>query len=115
MKASQPFSNMYFTVKQGVFIPRWETAEWTTALAFRLRELKDHRRKFAAVDLCTGSGCIPIFLKAFLQGKHGFPKDFQPTFLGVDLNPEAVKVAKLNALLHKNTIREYISPLLILI
>ena len=92
---------MYFKVSKGVFIPRWETAEWTTALAFRLRSLKDTQKEFTVVDLCTGTGCIPIFLERFLEGwketsDNARDKAPQSTFFAVDINPEAIKVAKEN-------------------
>jgi methylase of polypeptide subunit release factors len=95
---------MYFTVQDGVFIPRWETAEWATALAFRLRRLRDAQKKFVSVDFCTGTGCIPIFLKMALQEQYGFfdknsfdqGKIDPATFIGIDINPKAIGVAQYN-------------------
>ena len=88
-------------MRQGVFIPRWETEEWSIALAQRLR--KNIQEKFTLVDLCSGSGCIPLLLKSFvseelekgLDEKYG-PSNPYATFVGIEKSPIAAEVAQMN-------------------
>jgi len=90
-------------VRSGVFIPRWETEEWTLALASRLRKLTPSRQAFTLVDLCTGTGCIPILLKDYLSAnvdkglyaKYGKPNT-EAKFIGVEKSQTAVEVARSN-------------------
>ncbi|SRR6266496_6864244 len=90
-------------IRSGVFIPRWETEEWTLALASRLRRLTPSRQSFTLVDLCTGSGCIPLLLKDYMsanidKGLH--PKYGKPNttarFVGIEKSATAVDVARIN-------------------
>jgi methylase of polypeptide subunit release factors len=90
-------------VRPGVFIPRWETEEWAIALASRLRKLPPSRQAFTLVDLCSGSGCIPIMLKNFVSAnidktlypKYGKPNDLAK-FIGIEQSPTAIEVARIN-------------------
>jgi methylase of polypeptide subunit release factors len=90
-------------VRSGVFIPRWETEEWTIALASRLRRLSPSRRSFTLVDLCTGSGCIPLFLKDYisanidkqLYSEYGRPNT-AARFIGIEKSATAIDVARIN-------------------
>jgi len=90
-------------VRSGVFIPRWETEEWTLALASRLRRLTPSRHAFTLVDLCTGSGCIPLLLKNHVSAnidKGLYPKYGKPnttaTFIGIEKDEKAITVARKN-------------------
>ncbi|SCV05441.1 LANO_0H07558g1_1 [Lachancea nothofagi CBS 11611] len=56
---SQPFESLNIKCKPGVLIPRWETEEWATDLAHRLPK----NRQIHVLDLCTGTGCIPLLIK----------------------------------------------------
>jgi methylase of polypeptide subunit release factors len=84
-------------------VPRWETEEWTLALAARLRKLTPSRQAFTLVDLCTGSGCIPLLLKDFVSAeinKNLYPKygkaNHVAKFIGVEKSAVAVEVAQSN-------------------
>jgi methylase of polypeptide subunit release factors len=86
-----------------VFIPRWETEEWTLALATRLRRLTPSRQAFTLVDLCTGTGCIPILLKDYLSAnidKGLYPTYGKPNtsarFVGIEKSASAIQVARMN-------------------
>jgi len=100
---SQPFGFMNIHVRPGVFVPRWETEEWSIALASRLRQLTPSRQAFTLVDLCTGSGCIPLFLKAYcsanidksLNSTYGKPNK-HARFVGIDKSAVAVRIAQRN-------------------
>jgi len=94
---------MKLRLRPGVFIPRWETEEWTLALASRLRRLTPSRQNFTLVDLCTGSGCIPLLLKDYisanidksLHSSYGKPNPFAQ-FIGIEKSATAVDVARQN-------------------
>jgi methylase of polypeptide subunit release factors len=89
-------------VRPGCFIPRWETEEWTLALANRLRAISSSK-PFTLADLCTGSGCIPLLLKSYvsadidesLHSKYGKPNP-DATFIGIENSSSAIEVARLN-------------------
>ena len=59
-------------------------------------------RRFRILDLCTGSGCISILLHAILSGH--LPN---LEILGVDISPEAIRIAKQN--LRHNVIQANLS------
>ena len=98
---NQPFGHLNLHVRQGVFIPRWETEEWSIALAARLR--KHVKGPFTLVDLCSGSGCIPLLLKSFVSAElqKGLDQKYGPanplaTFVGIEKSPIAAEVARQN-------------------
>jgi methylase of polypeptide subunit release factors len=98
---NQPFGHLNLYVRQGVFIPRWETEEWSIALAARLR--KNIKGQFTLVDLCSGSGCIPLLLKSFVSAEleKGLDQKYGPanplaTFVGIEKSPIAAEVSRLN-------------------
>ncbi|KAF9126064.1 hypothetical protein BGW39_006959 [Mortierella sp. 14UC] len=93
-------------------IPRWETEEWTARLATALKSnpliFREHHQPtttssssstttvntaplFNILDICTGSGCIPLGLASAL------PPGSSRLF-GVDIHPKAVQLARDNAL-----------------
>lgn len=78
------FYNNYFFVNKHVLIPRPETEEMVDII------LKDKSlpAKIKILDIGTGSGCIAISLK---KNKAG------ATVTGIDVSPEALKVARQNA------------------
>lgn len=83
---TQPFGPLDIKCRPGVLIPRWETEEWVSLLADKLRL---HHNALSVLDACTGTGCIPLLLKS--KGAavvHGF-----------DVSPVAVALATENAVL----------------
>jgi release factor glutamine methyltransferase len=82
------FSNKPFQVTSSVLIPRPETEELIDWI------LKDHSEKeFTKVlDIGTGSGCIPITLKAKLP---------DTTVMSIDISSEALTIAQNNAIDHE--------------
>ncbi len=80
-----PFCGLTMRIRPPILIPRPETEEWVTWLIEGYQ--KAAITTFTALDLCTGSGCIALAL-----AKH-FP---HATILGVDINPEAIKLADEN-------------------
>lgn len=74
-------------VNENVLIPRFETEE----LVEKVLELADEMfpdQPVKILDLCTGSGCIAIALKKELP---------QATVIASDISPEALEVARGNA------------------
>lgn len=78
----QFFMGLEFRVNEHVLIPRQETEILVEEV---LKYLHDGMR---VLDMCTGSGCILISLLRYTNGCRG---------LGVDISPEALKVAEENA------------------
>ncbi|SCU88417.1 LADA_0E10022g1_1 [Lachancea dasiensis] len=81
---TQPFGPLEIDCRPGVLIPRWETEEWALDLAHRLPPDKN----LQVLDLCTGTGCIPLLIKRL-----------RPQFAvgAIECSPVAVKLASQNA------------------
>ena len=77
----QEFMGLSFYVNEHVLIPRQDTEILVEETAKFLRD------GMQFLDLCTGSGCIPLSLLHLKPGVEG---------TGVDLSPEALKVAEKN-------------------
>ncbi|ODQ51887.1 modification methylase HemK [Saitoella complicata NRRL Y-17804] len=112
---SQPFGGIDIGCRPGVLIPRWETEEWTVHLASliqknliqtttqkiprKLQKQFNGKKEITVpaentpplhiIDLCTGTGCIPLYLSTVLP----------PTTTHIaayDISPRALKLAKDN-------------------
>lgn len=81
---SQPFAEIDIKCEEGVLIPRWETEEWT----LRLTRLLDGMTGLKAVDICTGTGCIPLLMSKRLNGE----------FTGIDISDKCVSLSEVNKL-----------------
>ena len=82
---SVPFCDLEILVKPPILIPRPETEEWVSWLIEQLKQA--NFTKFTALDLCCGSGCIGLAIaKAFPESK----------IIGIDINPEAIKLSNEN-------------------
>lgn len=78
----QYFMGLDFLVNEHVLIPRQDTEFLVEEV---LKNLHDGMR---VLDLCTGTGCILISLLRYTNDCQG---------LGVDISPEALAVARMNA------------------
>jgi release factor glutamine methyltransferase len=79
---SVPFCDLEILVQPPILIPRPETEEWVSWLIDILR--KEQVENITILDLCCGSGCIGLALaKAFPKCK----------VLGIDINPQAIKLS----------------------
>ncbi|KAH9948530.1 S-adenosyl-L-methionine-dependent methyltransferase [Amylocystis lapponica] len=85
---TQPFGPLTLLTRPPVLIPRPETEDW----AIRLSKLVAPTRKqpVSLLDLCTGSGCIPLLLC------HLWPAGSVHA-CGVDISETAVQLARDNA------------------
>ncbi|KAM3494170.1 hypothetical protein MY3957_002622 [Beauveria namnaoensis] len=90
---SQPFGPLDIKCKPGVLIPRPETEAYTYHLANEVKRLRrrDGLQELKVLDLCTGTGCIPLLLFSLLQKTL---KSLQVQ--GVDVSAEAVRLAREN-------------------
>jgi HemK-like putative methylase len=82
---SQPFGSVDILCRRNVLIPRAETEESVSHLASLLKKQR-WRRKAKVVDLCTGTGCIPLLLAA----------ETPVAAVGVDVSPYALGLAMRN-------------------
>lgn len=80
---SQPFERLEVLCRPGVLIPRWETEEWAVKLAALVRG----RHGLTVLDLCTGTGCIPMLMATAVH---------ESALAGVDLSDQAVQLFKKN-------------------
>ena len=80
------FCGLKFKVNPSVLIPRQETEE----LAMWVATENTHAKNI--LDLCTGSGCIAVFLAHTLK---------KTCLTGIDISLEALQVAKENAKLNQ--------------
>ncbi|KAI0703385.1 S-adenosyl-L-methionine-dependent methyltransferase [Cerioporus squamosus] len=94
---SQPFGPLDLAVRPPVLIPRPETEDWTLRLAESLTP--SPARPFKTLDLCTGTGCIPLLLCHLWP-----PGSVHAT--AVDISPDAIQLATENAALCGITTRE---------
>ena len=77
---NQPFGPTSILCRRGVLIPRAETEELASHLAGLLP------RASKVVDLCTGSGCIPLLLAA----------ETDVSVVGVDISSHALRLSMEN-------------------
>lgn len=83
---SVPFGPLEILVKPPVLIPRPETEEWCAQLVATLTRFKEE--KLTILDMCTGSGCIGLWLA------HALPNS---TVYAVDIADHALALAQENA------------------
>lgn len=80
---SQPFERLDILCKPGVLIPRWETEEW----AVKLAQVVKGSSGLQIVDLCSGTGCIPLLLATAVSGAR---------ITGVDISETATDLFTAN-------------------
>lgn len=87
---TQPFGPLNLLTRAPVLIPRPETEHWTLRLSELLSPSRE--RPLSMLDLCTGSGCIPLLLCSLWPpgSVHAY---------GVDISEDAITLAKDNAAL----------------
>ncbi|KZT08367.1 S-adenosyl-L-methionine-dependent methyltransferase [Laetiporus sulphureus 93-53] len=85
---TQPFGPLELLVRPPVLIPRPETEDWTIRILQQLSPSRD--RPVSVLDLCTGTGCIPLLLCRLWP-----PGSVHAT--GVDISEDAIRLARDNA------------------
>ncbi|CAK7272009.1 hypothetical protein SEPCBS119000_004899 [Sporothrix epigloea] len=96
---TQPFGSLDLLCRKGVLIPRPEPEAYSLHLADLLaRESRQAapdqtEHQLTILDACTGTGCIALLLYA--QLRHLEKRTLR--VVGLDLAPEAIKLARTNA------------------
>jgi release factor glutamine methyltransferase len=85
---TQPFGPLSLLTRRPVLIPRPETEHWTLKLSHLISPTPE--KHVSVLDLCTGSGCIPLLLC------HVWPPGSTRAY-GVDISLEAIQLAQDNA------------------
>ncbi|PAV18811.1 S-adenosyl-L-methionine-dependent methyltransferase [Pyrrhoderma noxium] len=103
---TQPFGPLDIRVRPPVLIPRTETEHWTIRLSEILIQNLP-QRPLRILDLCTGSGCIPLLLLSSLRSASLSSSNSSPPSpsssahpvhaLGVDISDDAIDLAQENA------------------
>ncbi|SMN18632.1 similar to Saccharomyces cerevisiae YNL063W MTQ1 S-adenosylmethionine-dependent methyltransferase [Maudiozyma saulgeensis] len=98
---SQPFGSLDIQCRRHVLIPRWETEEWSLNLANAIKEsfVKKDKKNLQIVDLCSGTGCIPLLL--INETKKLF-KNNSLQVDSIDCSQMAINLTKLNFNLNFN-------------
>ncbi len=89
---SVPFGPLEIMVRPPTLIPRPETEQWCASLIQDLQRCTN--QPLTILDMCTGSGCIGLWLA------HALPKS---TVYAVDISDEALALAQENARHHNIT------------
>jgi release factor glutamine methyltransferase len=77
------------TVRPPIYIPRVETEQWVILLANSILLSIPLDTSIRILDICTGSGCIPLLLASLGKGRI--------EVVGVDVDDRALGVARENA------------------
>ncbi|KAI5210584.1 S-adenosyl-L-methionine-dependent methyltransferase [Aureobasidium subglaciale] len=88
------FGDLEIACEPGVLIPRQETAASVTHLVERLHNSEALPKHLKILDLCTGTGCIPLLASYELMRKHGRKSRLQ--VVGVDISSRALSLADRN-------------------
>ncbi|KAL2196349.1 S-adenosyl-L-methionine-dependent methyltransferase [Corynascus similis CBS 632.67] len=92
---TQPFGDLEIKCRPGVLIPRPETEAYTLYLASILSHSQPPNHSLSILDLCTGTGCIPLLLLHSLLTNPS-TRDIPIHIHGVDISPHAVALAREN-------------------
>jgi release factor glutamine methyltransferase len=87
-----PFLDLELIIRPPILIPRPETEYWCNLLITELAKLKN--QKISILDLCTGTGCLGLSLAKAIPTAQVF---------AIDINPEAVQLARENQKKHHIT------------
>ncbi|ANZ77003.1 BA75_03381T0 [Komagataella pastoris] len=93
---NQPFGSVNIKCRPGVLIPRNDTEEWCGELV----DLFHGSDTFSVLDMCTGSGCIALYVATELSNV---------TVLGGDISQDCISLANENIDLNKDIIKGKIS------
>ena len=90
------FYGLPFLVDKNTLIPRTETEELVAWVLDEIKVLANNKiTELSILDIGTGTGCIPISLAKNLTSLN---------ISAIDISPEALLIAKQNAILNKVTI-----------
>lgn len=105
----QEFMGLKFKVNEHVLIPRQDTEILVdTAITVLEKKMQEKALKgqiskedmnLTVLDMCTGSGCIPISIEKMLEQTYGANK--LSLAMGVDISAKALQVARENGAMLK--------------
>ncbi|KAF2084359.1 S-adenosyl-L-methionine-dependent methyltransferase [Saccharata proteae CBS 121410] len=87
------FGDLELVCEPGVLIPRYATAASVTHLAEKLKASGTLPASLRVLDLCTGSGCIPLLFENLFRN---YESALELKLLGVDLSTSAINLARRN-------------------
>ncbi|KAK8160297.1 S-adenosyl-L-methionine-dependent methyltransferase [Phyllosticta citrichinensis] len=87
------FGDLEIVCRSGVLIPRQDTAASVAHLAQLLQSSDSLPSRLRVLDLCTGTGCIPLLLDHLLSHSRD-PPELQ--LLGVDVSQKCVDLSEEN-------------------
>lgn len=89
---TQPFGPLEILCRPHVLIPRWETEEWVMDLNKGISRW-NQETPFNLVDLCTGTGCIPLSLIKMDQKRN---ERLLKNVLAMDISPYSLNLVRRN-------------------
>ncbi|KAF1844809.1 S-adenosyl-L-methionine-dependent methyltransferase [Cucurbitaria berberidis CBS 394.84] len=98
------FGDLEIRCRPGVLIPRSDTAASVTHIVGLLRKAHNLPPELRVLDLCTGTGCIPLLFQHELYSTRN---DIDLRVLGVDVSHKALRLASYNLQKVRNT-RQYV-------
>ncbi|KAI5280516.1 hypothetical protein KEM54_003672 [Ascosphaera aggregata] len=116
---NQPFGQLDILCREGVLIPRSDTENWvhqtaqlishavTTTTSSSSSSSPTNFRSLHLIDLCTGTGCIPLLLHSLIAPilqKSNYPLSID----AIDIDTRALRLAKDN--LEHNISHKLLSP-----
>lgn len=101
LTGTTPFGPLDLLTRPPTLIPRPETEDWALRLARTRTPSPTHPVR--VLDLCTGSGCIPLLLC------HLWPPG-STRAVGVDISPDAIRLATDNTVRSASSTRAPITP-----
>ncbi|GME49479.1 s-adenosyl-l-methionine-dependent methyltransferase [Neofusicoccum parvum] len=87
------FGDLEIACRPGVLIPRQETAASITHLVERLQSSPALPNQLRVLDLCTGTGCIPLLFEDLFRDFRAAP---HLQLVGVDISPRCLSLARYN-------------------
>lgn len=91
VSGDQPFGPLSIKCRPPTLIPRPETEDWVIRLSKGASDrIPKSQSQLSVLDICTGTGCIPLLLARACQPKT-------VSGVGVDISPAAIELAKENA------------------
>ncbi|CAI9631724.1 s-adenosyl-l-methionine-dependent methyltransferase [Alternaria burnsii] len=87
------FGDLEIRCRPGVLIPRADTAASVTHLTSLLRNAQNLPPEIRVLDLCTGTGCIPLLFHHEISSASN---SINLRVLGVDISEKALRLARHN-------------------
>ncbi|KAF2633348.1 S-adenosyl-L-methionine-dependent methyltransferase [Macroventuria anomochaeta] len=96
------FGDLEIKCRPGVLIPRQDTAASVTHLAKLVRTAPNLPAELRVLDLCTGTGCIPLLFRHEFTSNR---KDFDLRIVGIDISDKSIGLAHYNLLKNERIIQ----------